>query len=321
MEMRELSLSSPVVVVHAHPDDETLTSGGLLATLVAGSVPVTLVTCTRGEQGEVIGDDPLALEGDPAALGVFRELELVGAMAALGVEDHLFLDQILPVSEGVSVAKSVRYADSGMSWVSADLGAGASAQAQIGADVPDNAFYFADLDKAARLLAGLVVDRHARTLVTYEPGGGYGHPDHVRAHQLVARTQELLASEYDIEVQVLVAIKPTDLAVKARAALLKLGTAGVVRGIAEGGIIPSVDEGYGSEASHEPAVVNYVRTANVAASVFDAMMHHKTQIKWVSQFAPVELEQGISVIGSFALSNDIIAPVLSHEFYCDLTKL
>src|SRR6478609_7192343 len=97
-----------VLAVHAHPDDETLATGALLATWAASGLPVTLVTCTRGERGEVIGAGLAALEGDGPALAAHREHELAAALAALGVGDHVFLDG------GVGP----RYEDSGMAWLS-----------------------------------------------------------------------------------------------------------------------------------------------------------------------------------------------------------
>ncbi|MBW0253823.1 PIG-L deacetylase family protein [Cellulomonas sp. PS-H5] len=82
-----------VLAVHAHPDDETLSTGALLATWAAAGLPATVVTCTRGERGEVIGARWAALEGDGEALARHRERELAAAVASLGATQH-FLDAL-----------------------------------------------------------------------------------------------------------------------------------------------------------------------------------------------------------------------------------
>src|SRR5690606_37799782 len=82
-----------VLVVVAHPDDETLTAGALLAELAA-HCPVTLVPSTRGERGEVIGADLAHLADDPDALADHRVGELRRALDALGIADHRFLDEV-----------------------------------------------------------------------------------------------------------------------------------------------------------------------------------------------------------------------------------
>ena len=86
--------SGGLVAVHAHPDDESLATGALLATWAAAGRPVTVVTCTRGERGEVIGARLAHLEGDGPALAEHRDHELGAALAALGVRDRGYLDTI-----------------------------------------------------------------------------------------------------------------------------------------------------------------------------------------------------------------------------------
>jgi len=113
-----------LLAVHAHPDDETLATGGLLATWARAGRPVTVVTCTRGELGEVIGGELAHLAGDGPALAAHRETELAGALGALGVADHVFLDTVAPPA---------RFVDSGMAW------AGAGRAGRV-AHLPDDAF-------------------------------------------------------------------------------------------------------------------------------------------------------------------------------------
>lgn len=173
--MRDLSAEvSSLLLVHAHPDDETITTGATMAGLAAAGVPVTLVTCTRGELGEVIGDELAHLAGDGDALAAHRETELAAAMSALGVRDHRFL----------GAADGVRYRDSGMVW-------GPDGLATVPPDVAPDAFAVADLEVAAARLAAIIDEVRPSHVVTYEPGGGYGHPDHVRASAVTARAVQL----------------------------------------------------------------------------------------------------------------------------------
>ncbi len=170
-----------VLAVFAHPDDETLSAGGLLA-LLARTAQVHLVTSNRGERGEVIPTDIAHLEGQHAALAEHRTRELAAATAALGIAEHTFLDQ-LPGHTGPA-----RYTDSGMRW---DGASRVRALPEPGAE--PSAFSKADPELAARVLA-----RHVRTLrpdlvVTDEPDGGYGHPDHVHASRVTARAVRLAA--------------------------------------------------------------------------------------------------------------------------------
>lgn len=200
------SPSGGVLAVHAHPDDETLTSGALLATWAAAGLATTVVTCTRGERGEVIGAPLAHLAGDPPGLARHREHELAAALAALAVRDHHYLDRLPAPApargldrveragdaaaagpEGTSTTHSTastRYEDSGMAWLRTGRAGGA-------AEVPRRAFVGVALDAAAGRLALLLRARRPDLVVTYEPGGGYGHPDHVRAHEVTMRAVAL----------------------------------------------------------------------------------------------------------------------------------
>ncbi len=174
-----------LLVVHAHPDDETITTGATLAQHVAHGVPVTLITCTRGERGEVIPDGLAHLAAERAgdggdALGAHREHELAVAMAALGVRDHRFL----------GADQGVRLRDSGMA-------VDGTGHVVLPADAPSDAFARAELDVTAALLAPILVQRRPDAVVTYDPGGGYGHPDHVQAHRVTMRAVELAATAGD----------------------------------------------------------------------------------------------------------------------------
>src|SRR5690625_7178047 len=89
-----------ILAVHAHPDDETLTHGATLALWARAGQPVTIVTCTRGEQGEVIPPELKYLEGDGPALAAVRETELAAATRALGVSAPAFLAQLPLIKDG-----------------------------------------------------------------------------------------------------------------------------------------------------------------------------------------------------------------------------
>ena len=127
-----------------------------MARYVAEGAQVTLVTCTRGEQGEIVPDDLKHL-GTGRHLADVRVDELAAAMKHLGVTDHRFLGP---------------YEDSGM----------------IG--TPENeratAFWNADLDEATAHLVKVIEEVRPQVVVTYDENGGYGHPDHIQAHRVTA---------------------------------------------------------------------------------------------------------------------------------------
>lgn len=165
-----------VLFVHAHPDDETISTGGTIATLVDRGAHVVVLTCTRGEQGEVIPADLLHLRGSPSALAAHRVAELREALAILGVTDHLFLGE-----EGARLAGRPprRYTDSGMSW--------GPNGAQLPAQVPIDSLIAADFGEVTADIADAILQTRPDVVVSYDETGGYGHPDHVRASQAARR--------------------------------------------------------------------------------------------------------------------------------------
>ncbi|MBB4960054.1 N-acetyl-1-D-myo-inositol-2-amino-2-deoxy-alpha-D-glucopyranoside deacetylase [Micromonospora polyrhachis] len=159
-----------LLLVHAHPDDESIGTGATMAHYVAAGAQVTLVTCTLGEEGEIHVPalaGLLATEADQ--LGGYRIAELAAACAALGVADHRFL------------GGAGRYRDSGMMGLPTN-------------DHP-RAFWGADLDTAAGHLVEIMREVRPQVLVTYDPNGFYGHPDHIQAHRVAMRAAELAAAE------------------------------------------------------------------------------------------------------------------------------
>lgn len=171
--MTDLFDRSRVLFVHAHPDDETLATGGLIAELAARGVEVAVLTATRGEQGEVV-DGPLAhLAGTPE-LTAHREGEVAAACATLGVRHHAFLGG--PDARAAGLPPR-RYTDSGMAWLDesetiAGPGDAAGPDSLTSADPAEVA---ADIAAWARVVG-------ADAIVSYDAHGGYGHPDHVALH-------------------------------------------------------------------------------------------------------------------------------------------
>lgn len=159
-----------LLLVHAHPDDETLTTGATMARYAAAGVPVTLVTCTLGQRGEVM---PGLAHLGPAQLGEHRRDELAAAMAALGVRDHRLL-------------AGGRWLDSGMVWLRPGI-------AGVAPDADPRSFALADVGEAAAALVEVIAQVRPRAVITYDPQGGYGHPDHVHTHRVTMRAVERAA--------------------------------------------------------------------------------------------------------------------------------
>ena len=148
-----------MLFVHAHPDDEVISTGATMAKYAAEGAHVTLVTCTLGEEGEVLVPELEHLAAQKAdRLGEHRINELAAAMKALGVDDHRFL------------GGAGRWRDSGMMGLPTN-------------DRPD-CFWQADLEQAVGELVAVMREVRPQAVVTYNEFGGYGHPDHIQAHRV-----------------------------------------------------------------------------------------------------------------------------------------
>jgi N-acetyl-1-D-myo-inositol-2-amino-2-deoxy-alpha-D-glucopyranoside deacetylase len=155
-----------LLLVHAHPDDESIGTGATMAKYAAEGAHVTLVTCTLGELGEVIPPELAHLAWDAdGGLGQYRIGELAAACAALGVTDHRFLGH------------PGKWHDSGMMGTPSNDWEGA--------------FWRADVDEAARDLLTVINEVRPEVIVTYDENGFYGHPDHIQAHRVAWRAFEL----------------------------------------------------------------------------------------------------------------------------------
>ena len=309
-------MTGGLVAVHAHPDDETLSTGALLATWAAAGLPTTVVTCTRGELGEVIGADLAHLEGDGPALARHRERELAAALAALGVRDQVFLDQVEAATADGSGAR--RFADSGMAWA----GVGQAGSLDV---LPPDAFVAAPLDDAAGRLARLLRERRPSVLATYEPGGGYGHPDHVRAHDVTMRAVVLAADPawaphvglpYRTPVVLWASCREHTLRAGYRELADRDGTASP-RAAEVGLVLPDPLGPLPSIAVPDraddvgPEVE--VDVAPVLDQLVAAMRAHSTQIQAVQTFRGRDADG--PVLGQYALSNAVLAPILASESY------
>ena len=155
-----------LLLVHAHPDDETIGQGATMAKYAARGTGVTLVTCTRGEEGEVLVPELEHLaSGRDDQLGPHRVGELDAAMKELGITDYRFL------------GGAGRYRDSGMVYDE-------RGHATAPPEVKDGTFWRADLREASDHLVEIIREVRPQVLVTYDDFGGYGHPDHVQAHRV-----------------------------------------------------------------------------------------------------------------------------------------
>ena len=245
--------------VHAHPDDETINNGATMAQLVEDGVAVTLVTCTRGEEGEVLVSDLAHLASHAQdGLGAHRELELAQAMKALGVKDHRFL------------AKPGEYRDSGMTG---------SPQNEN-----PNSFWRVDVETAARKLAAIIDETRPQVMVTYDEFGGYGHPDHIQTHRVAMRAADL--ANWKIQ-KIYWNIMPKSVVAKGMAAMKEQGSD--FFGTDNIDDLPFVkDDSFVTTVIHAP---------NQVDKKMAAMKAHATQISLDGPFFALSNNLGVQVFG------------------------
>jgi N-acetyl-1-D-myo-inositol-2-amino-2-deoxy-alpha-D-glucopyranoside deacetylase len=265
-----------LLLVHAHPDDESINNGATMAAYAARGAHVTLVTCTLGEEGEVIPAGLAHLAPDrEGGLGPYRAGELTAAMRELGVTDHRFL------------GGAGRFRDSGM------MG--------LGQNDREGAFWSADPDEAAAHLVAVIREVRPQVLVTYDPDGGYGHPDHIQAHRVATRAAELAADAAFRE----------DLGEPWR--ITKIYWNRVPRSVAEEGFarlhaaLPGLPFDRAAALDDVPGVVDdpmvttEIDGTAYAAAKSAAMRAHATQIEVAEAW--------------FALSNALAQPLFTTEYY------
>jgi N-acetyl-1-D-myo-inositol-2-amino-2-deoxy-alpha-D-glucopyranoside deacetylase len=267
-----------LLLIHAHPDDETINNGATMARYIAEGAQVTLLTCTLGELGEILVPELAQLAGDQGdQLGGYRMWELDRAMGALGVTDHRFL------------AGAGHFHDSGM----------------IGTDGNDaeRAFWRASTDparfeEAVRAVVEVMREVRPQVVVTYDPDGGYGHPDHIMAHRVTMAAVPAAANPQFAAVgQPWTVSKlywnaiPRSVLQRSIDALRRAGTTFFEATSADD--LPM--------ATDDRDVTTCVDGADFAAAKVEAMQAHATQISVDGQF--------------FALSNNLGLRVWAQEYY------
>lgn len=166
-----MSAQKRLLLVHAHPDDETINNGITMAKYAQEGAKVTLVTCTRGEEGEVLVEELANLASNrDDKLGEHREIELKNAMKLLGIEDYRFLG-----------APDKKWRDSGM------IGTPQNERSDV--------FWQANLEEVAQELVKIILETKPQVLITYDEIGGYGHPDHIKANQVAMKAADLAANQ------------------------------------------------------------------------------------------------------------------------------
>jgi len=253
-----------LLLVHAHPDDESITTGGAIARYAAEGAEVCVVTCTLGEEGEVA---PARLARLVAAeadqLGGYRAGEMAAAAAALGPIRHEYLGGI------------GRWRDSGMAGTPA-------------AEHP-RAFAGGPAEDQAAQLRALIEEFAPQAVVTYDAFGGYGHPDHIRAHDIT-----MAAAPSAPSVRRVFHVVQSAAALAAGLAELRADGSSPFR-IADDGELPATPDAEITTvldiSAHRPAKLAALRAHETQLTVADGAVPH------------------------FALTNNIGQPVPAAEYF------
>ena len=256
-----------LLLVHAHPDDETINNGVTMAKYAVEGVHVTLVTCTRGEEGEVLVDSLKNLASDKDdKLGDHREIELKDAMIELGISDFRFLG-----------SPNKKWRDSGM------LGAPQNERNDV--------FWQSDLDEAANELVKVILEIKPQVMITYDEFGGYGHPDHIKAHRVAMRAAEISANQGWLITKIYWNTMPRSVLQTSMDKMKEVGS-----------------EFFGAESADEmpfakddELVTSVVKAQEYVPQKLAAMKAHATQISVDGPF--------------FALSNNLGLSVWADEYY------
>ncbi|OJI01785.1 N-acetyl-1-D-myo-inositol-2-amino-2-deoxy-alpha-D-glucopyranoside deacetylase [Corynebacterium diphtheriae] len=275
--MRDL-IGFKAVAVHAHPDDEAIWTGGLLANLAARGADVTVVTCTLGEEGEVIGEPYQGLTNKNAdQLGGFRIHELHKSLSLLGVR-------------GEFLGGAGCWRDSGM------IGDPANEHPRA---------FISSGDKSIEQLTEIFERLQPDLVITYGPDGGYGHPDHIRAHNIT----HTVAENMDIP-RILWAVTPRTELEQGMAAITTLPS-GWRRALP------------GEVACVDPVDLTIALDDHAFAAKAAAMRAHATQL-WLADATISDVNPHAAIAGVadpkaaplvFALSNLIAQPLLDIECY------
>lgn len=265
-----------MLLVHAHPDDETIGSGTTMALYAADPrSSVTLVTCTLGEEGEILVPELAHLGADQQdLLGEHRMTELSAAMAALGVTDFRLLG-----GPGA-------YRDSGMMGTPPN-------------DRPD-CFWRADLLAATTHLVEVIREVRPQVVVTYDDFGGYGHPDHIQAHRVAM---------YGVALAEAPSFRP-DLG--AAHSVAKVYWTAFPKGMLRAGIDALREAGETTGfAAMDPDNLTFGIDDELVTTAIDGSAHGQAKLDAMRAYpTQISLDGGF-----FALSNNIGSPAGSTEYF------
>jgi len=267
-----------LLFVHAHPDDETLTTGLTMAGYSLRHHDVHLLTCTLGEEGEVIPPELAHLAADrDDALGPWRREELRAAMSVLGVAHSV-------LGEDPQSGVASRYRDSGMAGTPS-------------AGHPD-AFVRADPGEAAAMVAAHVRAVRPDVVVTYDEQGGYAHPDHIQTHRVTMLALSMLAAEAEADgvagPRAFCILTPASWAAQDRAWLRDN-----VLPDGPSCIVPQQDEPYPPSVVPDARVTHVVEEPTVVDMQSRALAEHATQV--------------VVHNGYYTLSNHIVSRLSGRE--------
>lgn len=271
--------SARLLFVHAHPDDESLATGVAMAHHVEAGDEVHVLTCTLGEQGEVIPPELAHLDADHEdTLGEFRRDELRGAMDAMGAHSRV-------LGEDLDARRGSRWRDSGMAGTP-------------GAEDP-RAWVKSDTGQAVAAVAGVIADVVPHVVVTYDAHGGYAHPDHVRTHEVTR--QAVAAMPEGSRPALYGTFTPRTWLEQDRTVLSELAGAGRLDDL--GWTLP---KGEPPPSVVDDAVVTHgVLDEGAVTRQSAALRHHRTQVT-------------LGPANTYALSNDVAALLSGREGYARL---
>ncbi len=264
-----------LLLIHAHPDDESIATGITMAKYASLGAQVTLVTCTLGEEGEILLPDVAHLASDKDdKLGEHRQAELGEAMRILGITDWRLL------------GGAGRFRDSGM----------------IGTPPNENpaCFWRTDLLEASVELVKVIRETRPQVAITYDDFGSYGHPDHLQANRITHYAAVLaavpgfkpeLGEPWEIKKIYWTAMSRNVM----RAGVMALRAAGETTGFAE------LDPDDLPFATDDALITTEIDGPEFLQAKMDALRAHATQVNVDGGF--------------FALSNNLGAQIFATEHY------
>ncbi len=268
-----------LLFVHAHPDDETITNGATIAHYVARGAQVRVVTCTLGEEGEVIGGQWAQLAVDHAdQLGGYRIGELTAALHALGLDGPVYL------------GGPGRWRDSGM--------VGAEARGRRGSQ----RFSDANQHEAVGALVEIIREMRPHVVVTYDPNGGYGHPDHIQTHVVTTAAVAAAGSSGDYPGQPW-SVPKFYWTVMARSVFTAGWAALVPDDLRDEWIVPPPDGEFSELGYPDEEIDAVVDDPDALPAKIAALRAHATQLT-------------VGPTGrTLALSNNLALPIVAQEHY------